>query len=134
MTDDEARIKARYPKRSALDYVLGIGALVAVVGAIAMVLIDGLDRANPPVAAMVRGFEVVSPQEAVAEVVVQRKDPATPVECSLYAQAKSYERVAEHTFTVDPGTEVLTVVHVDLKTIKEATTISMEEPACRVLD
>ena len=32
------------------------------------------------------------------------------------------------------GTEVLTVVHVDLKTIKEATTISMEEPACRVLD
>ena len=38
MTDDEARIKARYPKRSALDYVLGIGALVAVVGAIAMVL------------------------------------------------------------------------------------------------
>ena len=60
---------------------------------------------------------------------MQRKDPATPVECSLYAQAKSYERVAEHTFTVDPGTEVLTVVHVDLKTIKEATTISMEEPA-----
>lgn len=133
MTDDETRIKARYPQRSALDYVLFIGAAIALVGAIAMVLVDGLERANPPVAAMVRGFEVLSPQEAIAEVVVQREDPAARVECSLYAQAQSYERVAELSFTVDPGTDFLTTVKVPVKTIKEATTISMEEPACRVL-
>ncbi|NHB84308.1 hypothetical protein G7085_05995 [Tessaracoccus sp. HDW20] len=47
MTEDEARINARYPKRSTLDYVLGIGATVAVIGAIGLVLVDGLDRANP---------------------------------------------------------------------------------------
>lgn len=133
MTDDEARIKARYPQRSALDYTLFIVAAIALVGAIAMVLVDGLQRANPPVAAMVRGFEVISPQEAVAEVVVQRGDPATRVECSLYAQAESYERVAELTFVVEPGTDFLTTVEVPVRTIKEATTVTMEEPACRVL-
>lgn len=134
VTDDEARIKARYPKRSPIDYVLGIGASVAVVAAIALVLVDGLDRANPPVAAMVRGFTVMSPSEAVAEVVVQRSDPSVQVECSLYAQAQSYERVAERTFTVGPGTEKLTTVEVGLKTTKEATTVTMEEPACTLLD
>lgn len=132
MTDDEARIKARYPQRSALDYVLGIGATIAVIAACALVLFNGLERANPPVAAMVRGFKVVSPQETIAEIVVQRNDPAITVECSLFAQAATFERVAEVTVKVPPGTDVLTSVDVKLSTIKEATTVTMEEPACRV--
>lgn len=134
VTEDELRIKARYPKRSALDYVLGIGASVAVVAAIGLVLVDGLGRANPPVAAMVRGFDVVSPSSTVAQIVVQRSDPSKAVECGLFAQAESYERVAESKFTVPPGTEKLTTVDIEVKTLKEATTVSMEDPACRLLD
>lgn len=130
VTEPEARIAARYPKRSPLDYVLGIGATLALVGAIALVLINGLERANPPVAAMVRGFQVISPTEMIAEVVVQRSDPSVTVECGLYAQAESYEKVAERSFTVGPGAEKLTTVKVEVRTVKEATTVVMEEPAC----
>ncbi len=132
VTESEARIAARYPRRSALDYFIGIGATIAVIGAIALVLVNGFVRADPPVAAMVRGFEVISPTEMIAEVVVQREDPGTAVECSLYAQAESYEKVAERSFTVGPGTEKLTTVKVEVKTVKEATTVVMEEPPCVV--
>ena len=134
MTEDEARIKARYPKRSALDYVLGIGASIALLGAIGLVVVDGLERANPPVTAMVRGFEVVDPTRLIAEVVVQRSDPTQAAECNLYAQAESFEKVAESTFVVPPGTEKLTTIEVEVKTIKEATTVVMEDPPCVLPD
>ena len=79
---------------------------------------------------MVRGFEVTSPSELTAELVVQRKDPSDAVECRVYAQAQSYETVAEDIVEVGPGTEKLTAVNVTLKTIKEATSISID--ACRL--
>lgn len=132
VTEDEARIRARYPKRTAADYVLGIGAALALVAAVGLVLVDGLQRANPPVAATVRGFEVINPTRMIAEVVVQRSDPSATVRCSLYAQAKSFEKVAEHSFTVGPGTDKLTTVNVEVKTIREATTVVMDDPACVV--
>lgn len=62
MTDD-ARIKARYPRRTATDYLLFIVALIALVGTIVFVAITGAQRSNPPVAGMVRSFEVVSPTQ-----------------------------------------------------------------------
>lgn len=66
MTDD-ARIKARYPRRTATDYLLFIVALIALVGTIVFVAITGAQRSNPPVAGMVRSFEVVSPTQISAE-------------------------------------------------------------------
>lgn len=130
VTDDEARIAARYPKASWTDYVLGGGAVVTLIMIIVLVAISGLERSNPPVVAMVRGFEVTSPSELTAELVVQRKDPSDAVECRVYAQAQSYETVAEDIVEVGPGTEKLTAVNVTLKTIKEATSISID--ACRL--
>ena len=77
------------------DYLIAGIAGLAVLGAIVLVIVTGVVRANPPVAAMVRGFDVISPTKVTAELVIQRKDPATPVECEIYAQATSYEKVAE---------------------------------------
>lgn len=132
VTTDEARIQARYPKRSPIDYVLGIGAGLALLAAVAIVLLSGLKQANPPVAAMVRGFEVVSPTRLDVELVVQRRDPADPVTCDLYAQAESYETVAEATIEIPPGTDVLTSVDVTMATIKEATAVSIKD--CSLAD
>ncbi len=126
VTDDEARIRARYPRRTTADVLLGGIALVGVLGAIAVVLVTGLVRANPPVVAMVRSFEVVSPTVMEAELVVQRKEPSAAAQCRVFAQAESYERVAEATIDVPPGTETLTTVDISLSTIKEATAIEIE--------
>lgn len=131
VTTDEARIQARYPQRSPIDYFLGIGAGLALAGAVAVILLTGLQQANPPVAAMVRGFEIVSPTQLDVELVVQRRNPADTVECELYAQAESYEKVAESTVEIGPGTETLTSVDVTLRTVKEATAVSIE--ACSVV-
>lgn len=128
---DDARIAARYGKRSPLDLVLAIVGGLAVLGAIGLVIATGLTRSNPPVAGMVRSFEVVSPSEITAELVIQRETPADAVECRLFAQAPSYETVAEDVVRVEPGTEHLTTVNVSLQTVKEATSISLD--ACRVV-
>ena len=131
MTEDEARIAARYPKASLADYLLGGMALLAVAGVIVLVVITGLQRSNPDVVAMVRGFDVISPTKVTAELVIQRKDPATPVECEIYAQATSYEKVAEQRVDIPAGTETLTDVLVTLTTVKEATSVSIEQ--CRTV-
>lgn len=126
VTTDEARIKARYPKRSAADYVLGAVASVAVVGAVAMVLLAGLTQSNPDVVGMVRGFDVVSPNQVRTELVVQRRDPATPVVCEVYAQAESFEKVGESSVQVPPGAAKLTPLFFDMKTMAEATSVSID--------
>lgn len=129
-SQDQARIAARYPQRSTTDYLLGGLAALAVLGAVVLVIVTGVLRSNPPVAGMVRSFEVVSPTKVTAEIVVQRRDPGTPVECTLYAQAPSFEKVAEQAVRVAPGADTLTSVDVTLTTIKEATSVSLDR--CRV--
>ncbi len=125
-SQDEARIAARYPKRSWVDYLVAGVAGAAVLGAVVLVIVTGVVRSDPPVAGMIRSFEVLSPTEAAVEIVVQRSDPATPVECSVYAQAPSFEKVAEQVIEVGPGEETLTSVEFTLTTIKEATSVSIE--------
>lgn len=130
--EDQARIDARYPKRGPADLAMGIVASVALLVAIGMVVVGGLIQSNPAVVAMVRSFDVQSPQLVVAEIVVQRKEPSQSAECFVYAQAVTYERVAELTFDIPPGTEKLTPVEVEVATVKEATSISVED--CRITD
>ncbi len=123
---DRARIAARYPRRSPVDVLVAVVATLAVVGAIGIVILAGLERANPPVVAMVRQFDVVSPQEIAVTIVVQRSDPAQAATCSMFAQAVSYERVGELDVPIPPGTEELTRVELTMQTLKEATSVSVE--------
>lgn len=128
--EDRARIEARYPGTSRTDRLLFVGAALALVAVVVMVVIAGIDRANPPVVAMVRAFDVVSPQMTEVELVVQRSDPSQPVTCSLVAQATNYEFVGEQAVVVPAGDEVLEVVTVNLRTLREATSVAVEN--CRV--
>ncbi|HMR50586.1 MAG TPA: DUF4307 domain-containing protein [Arachnia sp.] len=129
---DDARIKARYPRRSPVDYVLFSLALVALLGTIGLVAFFGMQRSSPPIAAMVRSFEVAGPTEIRAELVVQRTLPEQAGECAVYAQALSYEKVGETVVEIPPGTEKLTALTVSLATIKEPASISIE--GCRIVE
>lgn len=130
-SQDEARIAARYPQRSLADYLLGGIAALAVLAAVGLVIVTGVVRSNPPVAGMIRSFEVLSPTKVTAELVVQRRDPAAPVACTVYAQAPSYEKVAEQVVRVEPGDDTIVSVEVTLTTIKAATSVSLDR--CRVV-
>ena len=124
--EDRARIAARYPSRRPIDVLVFAVAAVALLGAVAVVVIAGVQRANPPVAAMVRQFEVTSPQEVAVTLVIQRTDPGDAVTCSLFAQAVSFEYVGERDVTIPPGTETLTRFDTTINTLKEATSVSVE--------
>lgn len=124
--EDQARIAARYPKRRPIDIAVTVVASVAVMAAIGIVILAGVQRSDPPVVAMVRQFEVTSPQEVTVAIVVQRSDPTQSATCSLFAQSVSYERVGELEVPIPPGTEELTRVELSIKTLKEATSVSVE--------
>lgn len=133
LTDGEReRIAARYPGRSPVDVFIFVAAALALVVAIGLVAFAGLVRSNPPVAGMVRAFETLSPEVTAVELVVQRQDPSRAATCFLFAQAENYERVGEMDVTVAPGTEELTALFVDIRTIREAVSVSIEN--CRLLD
>ncbi len=124
--EDRARITARYPARRPVDVLVTVLALAALIAAITIVVFAALERANPPVDAMVRQFDVTSPQEIAVTIVVQRSDPAQPAICSLFAQAVNYEYVGELDVVIPPGTEKLTKVDLTVKTLKKATSVSVE--------
>lgn len=131
-SNDQARIAARYPKRTLSDVLIGGAVGVALLVAVVLVVLAGIERANPPVVAMVRAFEVLSPATTEVELVVQRSDPSKPATCFVYAQAVSYERVAEKLVEIPADTDELKSVSVKLQTIKEATSVSVGK--CSLLD
>lgn len=123
---DRARIKARYPRRSTTDTFVGGAALLVLLALIVFVVIQGLQQSNPPVVADIRSFDVRSAHQTVARLGVQRPDPSVPAECSLFAQAANYEHVAEVTVDVPPSDEQIVTLEVDMSTIKEATSVSVD--------
>ena len=134
MTDvplsDEERLARRYPKRSPLDYLLFGGLGIGVVGAIVIAVLSGLQQSDPPVVAMVRNFEVSSPTEVQVELVVQRTDPTQSAQCSVFAQAVSFEEVGETVVDIPGGDEWLEPFEFTLATVKEATAVDVE--GCRL--
>lgn len=63
---------------------------------------------------------------------MQRTVPSDSAECELFAQALSYEKVAETIIEIPPGTEKLTRMVVSLNTIKEPASISIER--CHIVE
>ncbi len=129
--EDRARIAARYPKRTLQDALIGIGGAAALLVAVVLVAVSGLMHSNPPVAAGVRAFDA-SVEQTTVDITVQRSDPSQKVTCFLYAQAANHERVGEMDVEVGPGTEKLTLIHVTVKTVREATSVTLEN--CRIVE
>lgn len=128
---DRARIAARYPRRGRLDLLLALLAVITLLAAGVIFVQGGLVQSNPPVVAMVRAFDT-APQETTADIVVQRTDPSREATCFVYTQAANFERVGEMTLEVPPSEEKLTVLHVTIRTVREATAVQVSD--CRMLD
>lgn len=128
--DAAERLARRYPsRRTPVSNWRAWAVLAAAVG-LAWLAWAAFTGANPPVTARVDSFEVVSNAEIDVRITVDRPDPRRPAECSLFAQAVTYERVAELVVQIPPGTERLTTHDVALRTFKRATTADIE--SCRV--
>lgn len=122
---DRERVRRRYPNERvnpAVMTVLGV-VVLALIGYVVWV---ATSRANPPASGRIDTFQVVSDNEMLATLTVERPDPSQAVKCFLIVQAVSYDRVGERWVELPPGTERLTAVEVSLRTFKRGTAISVE--------
>lgn len=87
-------------------------------------------RSHPAVVGQIQSFDVTSDREVSVTFRIDRRDPAQPVTCRVFAQAVTYDRVAELDVDVPAGTGRLTDTTVTLRTLKRATSASIEH--CRV--
>ncbi|WP_420175861.1 DUF4307 domain-containing protein [Luteococcus sp. OSA5] len=127
---DRSRIEARYavpPSRRRI-YLALVAVLTALLAG--WLVWAGGTSATPPVSADVYGFTETDDHEIVADLRVQRRDPATPVVCVLEATAENFVRVGELEATIPPGTEKITRTRIPVKTVNRA--VSVEVTSCRV--
>lgn len=77
---------------------------------------------TPEASAQLRTFEVLSPQQATASVVVTLADPAVEATCLVRATAADSSVVGERSFVVT-GVEGPQRVEVEVRTEREATSL-----------
>ena len=132
MTDPDAaaRLARRYPKRRRTHAWIPIALLLAAAGALWLVWAGGYG-ATATVTARVDAFEVRSDTLIDVTVTVDRPDAGRAAECLLYSQAVTYDRVGETKIRVEPGGANLTMLNVELRTFKRATTAAVE--GCRAV-
>lgn len=124
--EDQARIAARYPRSSVTTRVaIGCGVLATVLGMVWLAW-AGLFHANPAIAARVSAFTITSDNVAEAVVTVQRNSADVTGRCTIIAQAVSFERVGELTLDIKAGEPTLRDHPVSIKTLKRATSVSVE--------
>nr|NLI51489.1 DUF4307 domain-containing protein [Propionibacterium sp.] len=128
---DAARIARRYPRRRTPSWLwiplaVTFGALL-----VWWTVWAGWHGANPPVAAKVVGFKVVSDTQIDVQVTVQRADPSSRVACQVKALAISYETVGQLPFTWEPTGAELQTQWVTVRTFKRAVTGEIDY--CRVV-
>jgi hypothetical protein len=128
---DAARVARRYPPRRAPRW-LWIP-LAATLGALLVLwtVWAGWHGANPPVAAKVVGFRVVSDTQIDVQVTVQRADVTSRVSCQVKALAITYDTVGQLPFTWEPTGEELQTRWMTVRTFKKAVTAEMDY--CRVV-
>lgn len=83
-------------------------------------------RAHPAVAGQVRSFTVRSDREVDVLLRVDRGDPSVRASCTVIAQAVNFERVGQLTVDVPPGTSRLTDFPLTVRTLRRATSASLD--------
>ncbi len=119
----------RYPGRPRLSWI-PVAVALAVAG-IGWLVWAGWYGATGTVNARVDAFTVVSDTRIEVTVTVERPSANLAAGCQLFAQAATYERVAELPFTIEAGAPELTTRTYTLNTIRRATSADVE--GCRTL-
>lgn len=117
----------RYPGRRRPLWI-PLALVLALVG-IGWLAWAGSYGATGTVTARVDAFTVLSDTRIEVTVTVDRPSADVGATCQLFAQAVTYERVAELPFTVEAGGSRLTTRTYTLNTIRRATTADVE--GCR---
>lgn len=121
------RIRRRYPQpripRPVLVALVGIAVLIAGSWLIWVATV----RSNPPVAANISAYTVLSDTRITATLTVERPDPARPVACRVMAQAPDFQPVAERVVPVRASEARLVNVEVEMVTLRRATTAVVRE-------
>ena len=129
VTDDAAaRLARRYPPKHTGRWWIPVALVLAAAGTVWLVWAGGYG-ATGSVTASVDAFEVRSDTEIAVTVAIDRPDPSVGAECLVFAQAVTYDRVGETRVRVDPGGTGLTIIRLELRTFKRATTAAVE--SCR---
>lgn len=118
--DAATRIVQRYPKR-ARRWWIPLAITLGGIGAGWLAWAGG-HYATGTVTARVDAFEVISDSQINVRVSVDRPDPSRGAECLLYAKAVSYDRVGEQPVIIPAGGEGVSVVEIELRTFRRATT------------
>lgn len=120
---DRQRIAERYPRRSRpwLIPVIGVPLLALVVYWLWL----SAFHSNPPLAATVASFEVLSADRIHVTVLVDRSDPDISGRCLVFAQAPDYERVGETMLEVPPSQRRVENLEITLRTFRESTSASV---------
>lgn len=124
-TDDAARIRARYPKRSTPRWLF-----VSVVTTLAVMLVGwtvwtGLSQASPAIDGQVTAFKTYEDRVDV-NVVIQRPDPSIPGRCFVTAQATNFERVGEIWVDAPVSAEEKMDFQLAVRTFRRATTATVD--------
>lgn len=117
----------RYPSRRRPLWI-PLAILLAVLG-VGWLAWAGSYGAVRTVTARVDAFTVLSDTRIEVRVTVDRPDVDAAASCLLFAQAATYERVAELPITIDAGGTGLTTRTYTLNTIRRATAADVE--GCR---
>jgi xanthine/uracil permease len=126
-TVPDARTAVRYPLRTRRRPLLI--AAVAVVAAIGLgwLLWAAYEHADPAVSGDIHVFSIPSAQKVTFTLTVQRRDPSVPVSCAVIAQASNFETVGQKTINVPGATTSLVDLPEELRTIRQATSVSVSQ-------
>ncbi|WP_157720294.1 DUF4307 domain-containing protein [Friedmanniella luteola] len=130
MTDAADRLARRYPPPRVPRAV--VVALVAAGTALGLgwLVWAALAHATPAVTAQVSAFEIVSDTAIKVTMTVQRADPSQAASCRVIAQSTDFQPVAEQEIAVPASTVPLADLHVELTTLRRATSASVS--GCRL--
>jgi hypothetical protein len=120
-----SRVRQRYQERRPPLWI-ALAIALALVG-VGWLVWAGMYGATGTVTARVDAFRVLSDTQIEVTVTLDRPDPAAPAACQLFAQAVSYERVAELPISVEAGGSKLTTRTYVLNTLRRATTADVED-------
>ncbi|MDO5499773.1 MAG: DUF4307 domain-containing protein [Propionibacteriaceae bacterium] len=122
---DRQRIAERYPVRRRPWLVPVIAA--PLLALLVLWLWISAFHSNPPLAADVAGFEVVSDSEIKVTVTIDRARPEVTGHCLVYVQAPNYERVGELMVPVAASAHKLETVEVTVRTFRRATAAAVDK-------
>ncbi len=130
VSDAAERLRQRYPpsRLPRLVPIVALG-LVAAIG-LGWLIWAALFHSRPAVSGQVAAFTVISDTAIDVTLTVERREPARPMSCRVFAQAADTRIVGEQRVVVEGSSVQLADVRVRLVTLRRAVAAKAQD--CRL--